>query len=257
MRNRRAGATRMVMIRRRKNRARFFVCRFPQARWWAMQRNGSAPFRPREAGEGDHRASDDGGGGAGLNASFSLQEFRRVRAPPSTILRFATRVRMRAPRPSARPLGRLTIPDNRLALAGAQHGRRRRHRQADGHAETRQRPQQAEDVVGRLPAAQRVSQGFDPFPNDLAGGFVRYVLRFDRQPDFPQDGLLQRPRMLHVMAVFRQHLVGWAERSEAHAVLRRQVQRGHGAELVIGPRFARTRWRLCPPYSLYGFFPYW
>jgi hypothetical protein len=24
---------------------------------------------------------------------------------------------------------------------------------------------------------------------------------------------------------------------------------GHGAEPVIGPRFARTRWRLCPPYA--------
>src|SRR5580700_3417194 len=26
-----------------------------------------------------------------------------------------------------------------------------------------------------------------------------------------------------------------------------ECTRGHGAELVIGPRFARTRWRLCLP----------
>jgi len=24
---------------------------------------------------------------------------------------------------------------------------------------------------------------------------------------------------------------------------------GHGAEPVVGPRFARTRWHLCPPYA--------
>jgi ISXO2-like transposase domain len=33
--------------------------------------------------------------------------------------------------------------------------------------------------------------------------------------------------------------VGWTERSEAHAVFRSQVQRGHGAS------------RLCPPYTRY------
>jgi hypothetical protein len=31
-----------------------------------------------------------------------------------------------------------------------------------------------------------------------------------------------------------------------------ECTRGHGAELVIGPRFARTRWRLCPPYICWG-----
>jgi hypothetical protein len=46
---------------------------------------------PREAGKGDHLAKQDGGRGAGLNASLSSTEFVESRAPPPSF-------RLRAPR---------------------------------------------------------------------------------------------------------------------------------------------------------------